>query len=312
MAPRLRSSLLLAGSVLLGVAAGCADRRFSATSSPASTVEGFVGGTGGMGGMGGGAAMLAPVASMADGSAPQAVFTRQESTPGPATLIPRRIIYTADVTVVTERLSELADDLARRVKAHRGYIASHQISGQAGTARSGRWKVRIPVDAFEAFLAEVSRLGEVQGLSRDSQDVSEEYTDLEARLANKRVEEARLIQHLQRSTAKLSDILAVEREISRVREEIERMTGRLRLLANQTALTTVTITATEVREYVPPRPTTFTAQIGRTFGGSLSAMRQAAQYAVLVIVAVLPWAVAAGAILFAAWWLARRRRAESR
>ena len=79
----------------------------------------------------------------------------------------------------------------------------------------------------------------------DSQDVTEEYYDVEARIKNKRVEEERLLKHLEQSTGKLEDILKVEKEISRVRGEIERQQGRLQYLDKLSALTTVTITLHE-------------------------------------------------------------------
>jgi tellurite resistance protein len=66
----------------------------------------------------------------------------------------------------------------------------------------------------------------VRSLNSDAQDVTEEFYDVDARLRNKRVEEQRLVEHLKKSTARLQDILAVEREISRVRGEIEQMEGR--------------------------------------------------------------------------------------
>src|SRR5205807_9127763 len=115
--------------------------------------------------------------------------------------------------------------------------------------------------------------------------------DLEARLANKRTEEQRLLRHMSESPARLTDILAVEKELSRVREEAERMQGRLQVLASQTAFSTVTVTANEVKEFTPARRTTFAAQIGRTWDDSLGAMRQFGACLALTAVALAPWLV---------------------
>ena len=90
-----------------------------------------------------------------------------------------------------------------------------------------RWKIRVPVDQFESFVQKVVALGELERTLRTSQDVTEEYYDIEARIKNKKVEEERLLKHLEKSTGKLEEILAVEREISRVRGEVERLQGRL-------------------------------------------------------------------------------------
>ena len=97
-----------------------------------------------------------------------------------------------------------------------------------------------------------------------------EYYDLEARIKNKQQEETRLLKHLADSTGKLEDILAVERELTRVRGEIEQMQGRIRYLGNLSALSTVTLNVTEVRNYTPPvHPTFGNADRARTFNDSL-------------------------------------------
>lgn len=139
--------------------------------------------------------------------------------------VPRRIIYNAKVELISENFAKAQDGLAALVKTHGGYIAETDIGGTPGQPRQGTWKVRVPESQFNAFMSGVSSLGELQSTHTDSQDVTAEFHDLEARISNKQVEEKRLIAHLQRSTAKLSDILQVERELSRVRGEIEQMQG---------------------------------------------------------------------------------------
>ncbi len=155
----------------------------------------------------------------------------------------RKIIYNARVDLVTEDLSAFESKLHRLVAASKGYVADSQVSGKAGDRRDATWKVRVPVDAYDSFLAGAKSLGELVSVKADAQDVSEEYFDVEARLANKKVEEQRLIKLLTDATGKLEEILKVEHELSRVREEVERFEGRLRALANLTSLTTVTISA---------------------------------------------------------------------
>jgi hypothetical protein len=120
------------------------------------------------------------------------------------------------------------------------------------------------------------------------QDVSEEFYDLEAREKAKKVEEDRLVKHLADSTGKLDEILAVERELSRVRSEIERMQGRLRVLGNLTSLATVTISAREIKGCVPPQAPTLSTKISRTFYDSLELLQRLGE-TVLLAVALVPW-----------------------
>lgn len=205
--------------------------------------------------------------------------------------VPRRIIYTAEVELTAERLTDAEPALVRLVKEHGGYLASSNVSGRPGEARSGVWKARVPVQRYDSFMAAVTRMGEVQRVQSDSQDVSAEYYDAKARLGNKRVEEQRLLDHLRSSTAKLSDILAVEKELSRVREEIEQIEGRLRVLTNQTELTTVTVTIHEIQGYVPPREANFGTQISRTFQESIKTLADFGKGLVLLAVGAVPWLV---------------------
>ena len=96
------------------------------------------------------------------------------------------------------------------IKEHDGFLAESDESSVTSTQRRATWRVRVPIGHFDAFLAAVNRLGEVRQNHVGSQDVTEEYFDIEARIRNKQEEEKRLLKHLSDSTGKLEDILAVE------------------------------------------------------------------------------------------------------
>lgn len=218
----------------------------------------------------------------------------------------RKIIHNARVDLVTEDLGALETSLSRLVSERKGYVADSERSGSAGSTRHGTWKVRVPVDAYGAFLKAAAALGELVSLRADSQDVSEEFYDLDARQAAKKVEEARLLKHLADSTGKLEEILAVERELSRVRTEIERMQGRLRAIANLTTLATVTIAASEIKGYVPPQAPTLATRVDRTFAASLGSLRQFGEAVLIGVVAVAPWLPIVALGVGLAVWAARR------
>jgi Domain of unknown function (DUF4349) len=231
--------------------------------------------------------------------------------PAPAAL-PRKIIYNAQVELLVESVSSTADALGRLVKESGGYVSDTDIVTYTQLRRQATWKVRVPVDHFDAFLAAVTRLGELQKNHLDSQDVTQEYVDLEARIANKQEEEKRLLKHLTDSTGKLEDILAVERELSRVRGEIEQMQGRLRFLANVTSLSTVTVLATELKDYTPPVSPTFGTQIVRTFRFSVERLAEFGKAVVLVLVAVAPWLPVGLVLALPFGWYVRRRQRAAR
>lgn len=207
------------------------------------------------------------------------------------TPIARKIIYNGSVALIVPDLSAAESRLVALVEAEQGYVSETNISGSPGSQRSGTWTLRVPSDRFASFMAAVSRLGELQSTRTDSQDVTQEFYDLEARISVKTEEEKRLIKILDEASGKLKDILEIEKELSRVRSEIEQMQGRLRYLSHQTSLSTVTVQMTEIKDYEPPVAPTLGQRIGRTFSGSLEDLVAFLEAVVLAMVALTPWLV---------------------
>ncbi len=217
----------------------------------------------------------------------------------------RKIIYDARIELVVDSLNATEQAIARIIKDNDGFLAESDQTSSTQNQRNATWRVRVPVANFEALVAAVVRLGEVKRNHVGSQDVTEEYLDLDARIRNKREEEKRLLKHLADSTGKLEDILAVERELSRVRGEAEQMEGRLRFLADRSDLSTVTIEASEWKDYKPPVAASFGTQISRTFFLSLERLVEFGKGLSIVVVALLPWIPLMLIGLVLARWLIR-------
>ena len=219
----------------------------------------------------------------------------------------RRIIYVAEVELVVKDFSSIEGRVPELVEKFGGYLADAAIDRTQGRSRSGRWVARVPVERFEEFVEALADVGVPVRREQTAQDVTVQYIDLEARIANKQRLEERLLQLLEDRSGKLSEIIEVERELARVREEIETMQGQLRYMANRAALATVTIRAREDDRYVPAQAPTFTARIGDAWRDSLGALRRFGEAAVIVAVSVAPWLVLLVPVLL--WFvLARRRR----
>lgn len=122
-----------------------------------------------------------------------------------------------------------------------GYVANTAIQSGRNQYRSATIEIKLPADRFDAALDGLSPLGKVEGVNVSTEDVGEEFTDLSARAANAHRLEARLIELIASRTGKLSDVLEIERELARVREEIERMEGRMRYLKSRAAVSTLTL-----------------------------------------------------------------------
>ncbi len=184
-------------------------------------------------------------------------------------LAERKIIYTASVSLVVENFDGLEQQIRETVSTHGGYLAQANLDRMQGESRRGRWRARIPVARYDDFLKAVAELGVPSSQQQNAQDVTEEFVDLEARVANKRKLESRIIELLDRPDDKIQHVIEVERELARVREEIERMEGRIRFLSDQTAMTTVDISAREERNYQPPQALTLSNRVSTAWTRSL-------------------------------------------
>lgn len=228
----------------------------------------------------------------------------------PAALQKRKIIFNATIALRVDDLDEAFNQLFRLVEESGGYISSSSAHGNAGSARASEWTMRIPGARFSGFTNNVTGLGEVVTNMMTSQEVTSEFHDLEARIRNKQQEEKRLQDYLDNSTAKLDDILKVEKEITRVRGEVESMQGRIRVLADLTSLSTVTVRMSEVVDFVPPllaSEPAFGDQIASTWASTVDSMIEFGQFVVLLAIRVLPWFFVLGVPCVLIVWSIKRR-----
>lgn len=205
----------------------------------------------------------------------------------------RKIIYTTWVELVVDEYQDFERRIVDLVEQHGGFVSNSDTDRRYNDQQSGRWTVRVPIDQYSQFLNGVTSLGFAESRKENAQDVTEEYVDIEARIKNKRELESRVIKMLEERTGKLADVLEIERELSRIREEIERMEGRLRYLADRTSLATVTINCREEQEYTPPEAPTFASRVSRSWQGSLDALITVGQHLLIALVAAVPWLVVA-------------------
>jgi len=219
---------------------------------------------------------------------------------------PRLLVRTGSATVEVEELDAAVE--AVRVLAERagGMLASVAISGGRNEMRSATMLLRVPSDRFDETIAALDSLGEVESVHIDSEDVGEAYADLEVRIANARRLEQRLLDLLATRTGSLEDVLAVERELARVREEIERMEAQMRSMRDRVELSTISLALHE------PEPLFSTGtgdnvivrsfrQAGRNFIGFVAGL-------IASLGVVLPLLV----LLGAGWWAWRRVRRRRR
>ncbi len=154
------------------------------------------------------------------------------------------IIKTASLALVTKNFGDLRSAVERLVAAQHGFIQKLETSGH-DSPRSLSATLSVPSVRLDASLAELRKLGVVDQESQGGEEVTQQYTDLVARLNNARNEEKRLNQVLAERTGKIGDVLAVEKEISRVRGEIEQMSAEQRDIDKRVQFATITLRISE-------------------------------------------------------------------
>ena len=166
----------------------------------------------------------------------------------------RLIIRTGQASIEVDSLDHSMAELRRVVQRVGGFVADASVQSGRNQIRSATLEVKVPAFRFDELTEGLKPLGRLQFVNVAAEDVSEEFVDLTARVENARRLEDRIVELLRTRTGKLQDVLSVERELARVREEIERMEGRLRFLKTSAQLSTLSINLFEPPPLVASHP----------------------------------------------------------
>ena len=151
----------------------------------------------------------------------------------------RKVISSAFITIELEGVPEATTQVRVIAESLGGFV--EQLSSSGGSQRQrATMTIRVPQDQFSRALERIEALGTVQSRDIGSEDVSERFIDLEARLKSVLEEEQSLLSLLEKAGV-VSEILAIERELFRVRSEIERFQGQLNFLERRVDLATITV-----------------------------------------------------------------------
>jgi uncharacterized protein DUF4349 len=176
----------------------------------------------------------------------EAEQTTQSSVESPApALANRKLIRNATVELEIVSFDNAVQKITAFANEEHGYVATTDSAKQANGKRKGQIVVKVLPENLDPFLQKIRSLGELKNQTLGTEDVTKAYFDTDARLKNAHVMEQRLIDMLKTKTGKVSDLLQVEKELGRVREEIEKMQGELKYWDSQVQFATVTISLTE-------------------------------------------------------------------
>ena len=184
----------------------------------------------------------------------------------------RKVIRNAELRIETLEFDTLLNTLNGKIAVLGGYIQNNSVNGRAygssKTLRTANMVVRIPADKLDEFLAALDGLGNVLSLRENVDDVTENYVDIEARLASLRTEYDTLLGLLSRAET-LEEIITLQDRLSDVRYEIESYEARIRSYDSLIAYSTVTLTINEVERETVAEEESFGQEVSRRFSESL-------------------------------------------
>jgi hypothetical protein len=175
-----------------------------------------------------------------------------EESPSQLQTAQRRVISTASLSIEVETVPDAITRVRTIAEGLGGFV--EQLSSFGGSEQQqASITVRVPQAQFFTTLERLEELGEVQSRNVGSDDVSEQFIDLEARLKSALREEESLLSLLGKAQ-QVGEILTIERELSRVRSEIERLQGQLNFLERRVELATISVSLFPPQEEVPTPP----------------------------------------------------------
>ena len=233
--------------------------------------------------------------------------------------VARKIKHVAELKLITDEFDKTRDEVQRLIAKHDGYEAMADVQSSPGAQRLGTWRVRVPIEQFSAFRDAVRKLAEIESDTINTEDLTDQYYDLDAHIKNLKAEQESWREMLKKTNDKLDSFITVKRELDRVTDDIQRKEGRLRLMANLTELTTVNLTLRERQKFTPDtgpqiaEAATFIMKADRTFGNSWGVLVGFGQAVALVAIALAPWLPVILVVSIPVWysWRQWRRHAHA-
>ncbi len=246
----------------------------------------------------------APVQQGTDGGVTGSSASSDTLKSDPATSADRQVIETGYATVVVDKPLDAAADAIRITEQAGGRVdGRNEYAPTEGNAGSATLTLRIPIDALDATLDKLKALGTVQEVSLASTDVTMQTQDLDARIKALSASVDRLVALLATATD-TDNLIALETAISDRQGELESLKSQQRYLADQVAMSTVTLNLVSPAEAAVVEPDTFLSGLAAGWAAFV------AFFAGLLVAlgVLLPWLVLIAIIVIVIITLVRRSR----
>lgn len=229
----------------------------------------------------------------------------------------RKLIRRITLNAETEDMDTLLSGIDAKVAELGGYVESREVRTGSRYAsyeqsRYATLTIRIPADRLDEFVGHVGDVSNVTSTSESSEDVTLDYVATESRMKALRAEEERLLALIDEA-ANLSELLSLEKRLTEVRTELERVTSQLNLYDNLVDYGTVNLSISEVKEYTPTEEPGFWERISTGFATSMKnlgiILKELIIFFVCAIPYLIPLAVIAGIVLLIIKLVTRKKKA---
>lgn len=165
----------------------------------------------------------------------------------------RMIIRSANMDVVVADVLKARDEITSLAQGLGGFVVSANIYGDEASSLNGQVSIRVPADSFDSALTQIRSLAvRVTSESTNSEDITEEYVDLQSRLRNAQAAESQYLALLEQAT-KVQDTLDIYQALTSIRYDIEQIKGRIQYLDRTVAMSQISVSLTpSVRPVVSP------------------------------------------------------------
>ncbi len=181
----------------------------------------------------------------------------------------RQITFSSHVYMETSEFEQSQETLTELLQKHSAYIDYTDIYSDVRDSRSAYYSIKVPAGSYSDFLADLNDVGQILNLSEQSEDLTSQVIDVEARLESLNRQEARLLALLD-ETGELSDLILIQDQLAQVQYEIESYLGQQRALQGLISYSTISIDITEVKQLSEvPEEDTYLSRLVTTFQDSL-------------------------------------------
>ena len=233
----------------------------------------------------------------------------------------RMIVYTVNLGLEVQDTDKAVNDITSIISQNKGYIAASNLTRNAQGQMQGTITLRVPAESLDDVQKKIEAVGlKVLNRNRNSNDVTDQYTDLSARQKNleaAEVELTKLLATVRERTGKAEDILAVYNQLTQIRQQIEQLKGQINVLNRTTSLATMTIQLTPHSEVQILEPETWLPNrtAAQALRSLIKALQGLADLVIWLVLLVLPLLIVLALPFVLLIWIVRmwmRRRTKNK